>query len=84
MLRLLLSPSLSPPFQYASSSAGLHVVFLAALTSFAAAQKVETPGPARIGSAEQIDDLNTWQKVAGHYAFGFRTDMEVYPFFSAK
>jgi hypothetical protein len=54
------------------------------LTTFAAAQEVESPGPARIASAEQIDDLTAWQKVAGRYAFGFRRDTEVYPFFSAK
>ncbi|MDB5322190.1 MAG: BrxE family protein [Phycisphaerales bacterium] len=54
------------------------------LTNFAATQKVETPGPARIASAEQIDDLTTWQRVAGHYSFGFRNDTEAFPFFSAK
>lgn len=57
---------------------------LAALTSFAAARTVDTPGPARIASVEQIDEQITWQAVAGHYAFGFRNGSEVYPFLSAK
>lgn len=54
------------------------------VTQLAAKESLETVGPARIGSVPEMYDVAAWQKAAAHYAFGFSSETEVYPFFSAK
>jgi hypothetical protein len=56
----------------------------AILRRLAAKEPLEMVGPARVGSAKDMDRLATWQNMAALYGFGFRNETEVYPFFSAN
>lgn len=41
-------------------------------------------GPVGVGSFSDIEQKNTWQDIAGHYAQAFETNIKVFPFFSEE
>lgn len=79
--RLMLTPPGTAAFAAAAADPSAATSTLASLAAGVTAQAV---GPARIGGTEEMGDKAAWQKVAGQYAYGFKADTEVFPFFSAK
>jgi hypothetical protein len=56
---------------------------LASLTALAASKHPPGSGPIRVGRAADLNKHDSWRVVAAHYAAGFQTSSEVFPFFSA-
>lgn len=56
---------------------------LASLKALAASKQPPGSGPVRVGRAADVNKPDLWRVVAAHYAAGFQTSSEVFPFFSA-
>lgn len=55
---------------------------LAQLEQFAAPGQPDAVGPVRVGSRQDLDDLDKWKQVAGLYFQAFKQNQQTFPYFS--
>ena len=54
---------------------------LAWLRAFAAETPIATMGPVRVGDIQQMQEEESWKKVAALYLYAFEMSARIYPYF---
>jgi len=52
------------------------------LDELAGAAEAGQVGPVRVGSAQEIEKTESWQKIARHYLSAFQNSTKIFPYFS--